>query len=97
DVFPVHGVGGTLGTVLAGVFASDQLGVFSGQGYAVGMDMIAQVKVQLIGVVAVVAWSAIATYVLLKLVDAITPLRVDGDQETLGLDLSLHDERGYDL
>ena len=49
DVFPVHGVGGILGTFLAGVFASDQLGVFSGQGYAEGVTMGGQVMVQIIG------------------------------------------------
>ncbi|MFT5038667.1 MAG: Amt family ammonium transporter, partial [Flavobacteriaceae bacterium] len=47
DVFPVHGVGGMLGTLLAGVFASDALGVFSGQGYNEGMDMLSQVSVQM--------------------------------------------------
>ena len=50
DVFPVHGVGGILGTFLAGIFASAGLGVFSGQGYAEGMNMSSQVTVQLIGI-----------------------------------------------
>ncbi|MDB9724679.1 ammonium transporter, partial [bacterium] len=49
DVFPVHGVGGILGTFYAGIFASDALGVFSGQGYNEGMNMISQVQVQLVG------------------------------------------------
>jgi len=97
DVFPVHGVGGVLGSILAGVFTSDQLGVFSGQGYATGMAMVTQVKVQLIAVATVAAYSAIATFVLLKLVNLLTPLRVDSEAENVGLDLSLHDERGYDL
>ena len=77
DVFPVHGVGGILGTLLAGVFASDALGVFSGQGYNEGMDMISQVSVQVIGIIATFTYTAVVTYVLLKLVDKLLVLRVD--------------------
>ncbi|MEH6468035.1 MAG: ammonium transporter [Porticoccus sp.] len=97
DVFPVHGVGGILGTLLAGVFASSELGVFSGQGYAEGMAMVSQLKVQAIGVVSVLVYTAVITYVVLKLVDLMVGLRVDAEQETYGLDLSQHDERGYVL
>ena len=97
DVFPVHGVGGILGTLLAGVFASDALGVFSGQGYNEGMDMISQVSVQLTGIVATFSYTAVVTYLLLKLVDKILTLRVDEEGEMRGLDLVEHDERGYDL
>ncbi len=97
DVFPVHGVGGALGTILAGVFASTQLGIFSGQGYAEGMTMSSQVGVQCIGVLASAAYTAIATLILLKLVDAVLGLRVSDDEETEGLDLNQHNERGYDL
>jgi len=97
DVFPVHGVGGILGTLLAGFFVSSELGVFSGQGYAEGMAMISQLKVQVIGVVSVLVYTAVVTYVILKLVDMMVGLRVDAEQETYGLDLSQHDERGYDL
>ena len=97
DVFPVHGVGGILGTLLAGVFASDALGVFSGQGYNEGIDMISQVSVQLTGIVATFSYTAVVTYLLLKLVDKILTLRVDEEGEMRGLDLVEHDERGYDL
>ena len=97
DVFPVHGVGGILGTLLAGVFASDALGVFSGQGYNEGMDMISQVSVQVIGIIATFTYTAVVTYVLLKLVDKLLILRVDEEGEMRGLDLVEHDERGYDL
>ncbi len=97
DVFPVHGVGGIIGTLLAGFFASDQLGVFSGQGYAEGMTMASQLGVQAIGVAAVFVYTAIITYILLKVLDALMGLRVTGDEETEGLDIVLHDERGYDL
>jgi Amt family ammonium transporter len=97
DVFPVHGVGGMLGTLLAGVFASDALGVFSGQGYNEGMNMVSQVSVQLIGIIATFAYTAIISYILLKLVDKLLVLRVDEEDEVRGLDLVEHDERGYDL
>ena len=97
DVFPVHGVGGILGTLLAGVFASDALGVFSGQGYNEGMDMLSQVSVQLTGIVATFSYTAVVTYLLLKLVDKMLTLRVDEEGEMRGLDLVEHDERGYDL
>lgn len=97
DVFPVHGVGGILGTFLAGIFASGALGVFSGQGYAEGVTMGSQIGVQLTGILATAAWTAVATFVLLKLVGLVTKLRVSADEETEGLDLVLHDERGYDI
>lgn len=97
DVFPVHGVGGMLGTLLAGVFASDALGVFSGQGYNEGMNMVSQVSVQLVGIIATFAYTAILSYILLKLVDKLLVLRVDEEDEVRGLDLVEHDERGYDL
>ena len=98
DVFPVHGVGGILGTLLAGVFCSTQLGVFSGNGFSDGIDSIGgQLMVQATGVVATFTYTAVATWVILKVVDLMVGLRVDADEETQGLDLVLHDERGYDL
>ena len=97
DVFPVHGVGGILGTILAGVFASDQLGIFSGQGLAEGMTIVSQVNVQLIGVVSTFVYTAVATYIILKIVDMITGLRVSAEEEQQGLDIISHEERGYDL
>jgi Amt family ammonium transporter len=97
DVFPVHGVGGILGTFFAGVFASDQLGLFSGQGYAEGMNMASQVSVQLIGIGSTFVYTASVTWALLKLVDYMLGLRIDAEEETNGLDLVEHNERGYDL
>ena len=97
DVFPVHRVGGMLGTLLAGIFASDQLGVFSGQGYNEGMNMASQVSVQITGIIATFAYTAVITYLLLKLIDNLLVLRVDEEDEIRGLDLVEHDERGYDL
>jgi Amt family ammonium transporter len=98
DVFPVHGVGGILGTLLAGIFCSTQLGIFSGNGFSEGISSIGgQLSVQAIGVVSTLVYTALVTFILLKVVGALVGLRVDGDEETQGLDLVLHDERGYDL
>ena len=97
DVFPVHGVGGILGTFYAGIFASDALGVFSGQGYNEGMNMASQVQVQIVGISATFVYTGIATFILLKLVDKLLVLRIDDEDETSGLDLTEHNERGYDL
>ena len=97
DVFPVHGVGGILGTFAAGIFASNALGVFSGQGYNEGMTMGSQVVVQLIGIGATAIYTAAVTFVILKLVDVMLGLRVSSDEETEGLDINQHNERGYDL
>jgi Amt family ammonium transporter len=98
DVFPVHGVGGILGTMLAGVFCSTQLGIFSGNGFSDGVTSIGgQLMIQGTGVVATLAYTAVATFIILKVVDLLIGLRVDDEEENQGLDLVLHDERGYDL
>lgn len=94
DVFPVHGVGGILGTMLAGVFCAEK---FGGVGYAEGMSMGSQLVVQGIGVGATFIYCAVATLVILKIVGMLVGLRVDEDAETQGLDLAEHDERGYNL
>ena len=98
DVFPVHGVGGILGTLLAGVFCSPNLGIFSGNGFSDGISSIGgQLAVQATGVGATFLYTLIVSWILFKVVDALVGLRVDSDEETIGLDLVLHDERGYDL
>jgi len=98
DVFPVHGIGGMLGSLLVGVFASTELGLFSGQGFADGIESIAQqLGVQFVAVVAVTAYTALATFVVLKVVDTMVGLRVSAEMETEGLDIASHEERGYDL
>jgi Amt family ammonium transporter len=94
DVFPVHGVGGVLGTALTGVFAATALG---GVGYPEGQTMGGQVLVQLAGIVAVGLWSGVITYVLLKVSDAVIGMRVTSEEETEGLDTVLHNEGGYNL
>jgi ammonium transporter, Amt family len=94
DVFPVHGVGGILGTLLTGVFAATALG---GAGYGEGATMGSQVLVQIAGILAVGAWSGVLTYLLLKLCDALAGMRVSREDETQGLDTVLHNETGYNL
>lgn len=99
DVFPVHGVGGVLGTLLAGIFASTELGVFSGQGFAEGISSIGeQLGVQFIGVIVTFGYTAVVTYILLKITGVLTAgLRVTKEEEMVGLDISLHEEDGYKL
>jgi Amt family ammonium transporter len=94
DVFPVHGVGGLLGTLLTGIFVSSALG---GIGYPEGRTMAGQVGVQLAGIAATAVWSGVVTLVLLKLSSALAGLRVTGEEETEGLDTVLHNEKGYNL
>ena len=92
DVFPVHGVGGSLGLLLCAVFVNANLG---GAGYAEGMNLGSQLGIQAIGLAATFAWTAVATWVILKVVGLITPLRVSEEDEIEGLDLTQHEERGY--
>jgi Amt family ammonium transporter len=94
DVFPVHGVGGILGTTLTGVFAAT---MFGGIGYPEGQSMGGQVAVQLAGVAATLVWSGVFTWVLLKLTDALSGMRVGSEDENEGLDTVLHNEKGYNL
>ena len=94
DVFPVHGVGGVLGTLLTGVFASNALGLFSGQH---DIEIGHQVGVQAIGAFSALIYTMVVTFVLLKVIGAITPLRVTADEEAEGLDVVLHNESGYNL
>lgn len=99
DVFPVHGVGGILGTLLAGIFSSPQLGVFSGYGFAAVNDtMIDQLGVQIIGVTATFTYTAVVTWLLFVIIRKLLGgLRVSTEQEVNGLDLSEHEETGYSL
>ena len=97
DVFPVHGVGGMLGILLAGVFSATNLGIFSGYGFAEGISsMGGQLWVQFVGMLVTIVFTAVVTWLILKVVDALLGLRVSEEQELQGLDIVLHDERGYD-
>jgi Amt family ammonium transporter len=93
DVFPVHGVGGFTGLLLTAVFSATA----GGLGLAEGATIASQLGVQAIGAVATALWCGIATYVLLKLVGTVTTLRATREEETEGLDVALHEERGYIL
>lgn len=98
DVFPVHGVGGMLGTLAAGIFASPALGLFKGQGFGAGISSMGQqLGVQFVAVIVTVVYTAVLTFVTLKLVEKLVGLRVGREDEIGGLDIALHDERGYDL
>jgi Amt family ammonium transporter len=92
DVFPVHGVGGVTGSLLTGVFASRSLG---GLGLAEGVSIMDQVSIQALGIVVTVSWSALFSYLILKLLEKWIGLRVTPDQEVQGLDQVLHEETGY--
>ncbi len=92
DVFPVHGVGGILGTLMAGIFAADYLG---GAGLDVSIGQ--QAMTQLIAIAFVVVWTVVFTFAALKLVSLFTPLRIEESEENKGLDITEHNERSYHL
>lgn len=92
DVSPVHGVAGIAGALLTGIFASTALG---GTGLPSGHDGAMQMGVQALSVIAVVAWSGVGSFLLLKIVDRIVGLRVDTLEEVAGLDIAEFGESGY--
>ena len=94
DVFPVHGVGGIIGTLFVAVLVASQYG---GVGLADGMTIASQLKVQLTAVLAVLVWTAIASLIILKFIDLICGLRVNDEIERNGLDISEHEEKGYNI
>jgi len=94
DVFAVHGLGGATGTLLCGVFAAKSLG---GQGFAAAESVGAQLWLQFVGVAVGVVWSAVATFVIYRVVAAVVPARVGAEDESEGLDVTQHGERAYDL
>ncbi|MCI0732944.1 MAG: ammonium transporter [Methylococcaceae bacterium] len=94
DAFGVHGTGGIIGALLTGVFADAALG---GSGLKEGITIGDQVLNQSIGVIVTIVYDLIASFMLLKLVDIVIGLRVTGEEESEGLDIALHDERGYNL
>ncbi|MBF0446810.1 MAG: ammonium transporter [Magnetococcales bacterium] len=95
DAFGVHGIGGIVGALLTGVFAATSLG---GVGFGDGNNSIAeQVMAQGLGVVATAVYCAVATFIILMLVKVVMGLRVTDEEETMGLDIAQHDERGYNL
>jgi len=93
DVFGVHAIGGIIGAILTGVFAATSLG---GAGFGEGNStMGSQVIAQLIGVASTIAFTMVMSFIILKVIDVIIGLRVNEEQEAKGLDIALHEERGY--
>jgi Amt family ammonium transporter len=92
DAFGVHGIGGIVGCILTGICASESLG---GTGFSEGLNMVGQLKGQVISIIITLVYSGVLSLVILKIVDAVVGLRVTQEEETSGLDISLHDERGY--
>ena len=87
-------MGGILGTFLCGILVAKQ---FSGAGLAEDMTIGSQVWVQVQGILAVLIWTVIATFIILQVIKVIVGLRVDEQQETEGLDITQHEETGYNM
>lgn len=94
DAFGVHGIGGIVGCLLTGVFVAKELG---GVGLNEGMNLGKQLGAQLISIIFTVIYCGVLSFIILKVIDATIGLRVEADEEREGLDLVLHDERGYNL
>ena len=92
-MFAVHGVGGAMGTLLTAIFGTVALG---GLGLS-DMTMGGQFGVQLTGVIATLVWSGLATLIIAKILQATVGLRASQEEETDGLDIVTHGERGYEL
>jgi Amt family ammonium transporter len=92
DVFGVHAIGGIIGALLTGVFAAQSLG-----GSVADLNIGSQVGIQALGIVATITYTGVISYIILKLLDLFMGLRVSRDEESEGLDLTLHDERGYNI
>ncbi len=94
DVFPVHGISGILGALLTGIFAD--VG-FGGIGIISETGIFHQLVIQLFGIAVTIIWSAFISYILLKLIDKVFGIRVSQEAETGGLDISQHDQQGYNI
>ena len=92
DVFGVHGVGGFVGAILTGVFTAE---VFGGSGLDNGIGT--QLGLQFVGAAATIVYSGVLTWIILKVLDATLGLRVTAAEEEEGLDIALHNERGFSL
>jgi ammonium transporter, Amt family len=93
DTFPIHGVGGTVGAILTGIFATKQVNELGNDGLLFGNPGL--VWTQFVGVVATYIFAAVGTFVILKLLGLIMPLRVKSDIEEQGLDVPQHGEEAY--
>jgi Amt family ammonium transporter len=93
DVVGIHGVGGIVGLLATGLLASKAINPAGGDGVFFGNP--AQFSIQVVAVLAVLVFSFVGTYIILKLVDGLARLRVSPEEEAIGLDLSQHNERAY--
>ena len=94
DVFGVHAVGGLVGAILTGLCADASMG---GAGLAEGISVVTQLWIQTKGALFTVVYTGVLSFIILKVVDVVVGLRVNEEDETQGLDIALHDERGYTL
>ncbi|MAR78460.1 MAG: ammonia channel protein [Gammaproteobacteria bacterium] len=90
DVFPVHGIGGMLGTLLTGIFASASFG-----GMGLDNSISSQIGIQFIGIIFTIIWCGLFTFIILRIVDNVLGLRISEEDEETGIDLSEHGEKGY--
>ena len=95
DAFGVHGIGGIVGALLTGVFTAKVLGGAGIDGMEINIGL--QVWKQFLSIAVTIVWSGVLSFIILKIVDATVGLRVEEDEERMGLDLSQHNERGYNL
>lgn len=94
DVLAVHGVGGMIGIILTAVLATGQ---FGGMGLGDGVSVWTQLWTQIAGVLVTVIWAAVISYIILKVIETTMGLRVSIEDETEGLDITAHGERGYHM
>ena len=97
DVFPVHGVGGMLGIIMLSIVGNPDGFLGSGASGISEGGVLNQLIIQLIGIALIFIWTAIFTWIILKIISHITGLRVDDETESQGLDLMSHGERGYNM
>lgn len=95
DVFPVHGVGGIIGIIMVSFLGVQ--GGFLGSSAGETWIPMEQFIIQLKGIAVIGGWTAVASWLILKLISSFTPLRVSEEEEYEGLDIAEHEERGYDL
>jgi len=94
DVFPVHGVSGILGALLTGIFADQQ---FGGIGIVAESGIWQQIAIQLLGIAVTIIWSGLVSYGLLRLINKFLILRISPEEEANGVDISQHDQQGYNF
>ena len=97
DVFPVHGVGGMLGIIMLSIVGNPDGFLGSGASGISESGALNQLMIQLLGIALIFLWTAVFTWIILKIISHITGLRVDDETESQGLDLMSHGERGYNM